>query len=326
MNADIACCDYCHDDFLNEWPLAYGAEGARFQCNSIDMETFYYGSRLQDFYTKEEFDYFIKKEKCPRCGNSLKFNIWCYELPFTIDSDFEKNIIELDRIRKETPFLLLSNPFAQKVNAAICEIGKKYTHETILHPLFRARAIDNEKMTDWSEKEFTYPPKEYVNEGRYNHAGFPALYLASDAQTCLHELRNVDCMIAKLRITKPLKILDLTYNFYQEDEKYESLFKTIAYSAFVSAKQDDTGWHKPMYVFTRFVRDCAFQAGFDAIKYNSTRSHDSFNIVVLSSNNVPLEAIVIEDWSKFSARQAGFRESKSKIGCMSKDRSDRGNR
>ncbi|QZA76380.1 RES family NAD+ phosphorylase [Deefgea tanakiae] len=299
MSADIACCDHCYDDFLASWPLAYGAEDAKFQCNSIDMDSFYSGSRLQDCYTKDEFDYFIKKIECPRCGSPLKYNIWCYELPFMVDPEFEQHAVELDRVRKETPFLLLTNPFAQKVHTAICELGSTYTPEIVLAPLFRARAIDPKVKTEWLATEFSYPPKEYVGEGRYNHAGLPALYLASDAQTCFYELRNVDCMIAKLTITQPLKILDLTREYGRDEEEHESLFSTLAYSAFMSARQDETGWHKPMYVFTRFVRDCALQAGFDAIKYHSTRSNSSFNIVLLSDNSVPLESIVIEEWSNY---------------------------
>jgi hypothetical protein len=299
MSADIACCDHCYDDFLSEWPLAYEAEDAKFQCNSIDMDLFYSGSRLQDWYTKDEFDYFIRKIECPRCGSPLEYNIWCYELPFRVDPDFEQHTVELNRIRKETPFLLLTNPFAQKVHAAINQLGSMCISEEIFFPLFRARVIDPKLDITWSASEFTFPPKEYVVEGRYNHAGLPALYLASDAQTCFYELRNTDCMIAKLTITQPLKILDLTREYGRDEEEQESLFNTLVYSAFMSAKQDEYGWHKPMYVFTRFVRDCALQAGFDAIKYHSTRSNSSFNIVLLSSNNAPLESIVIEEWSKF---------------------------
>lgn len=63
FTADIACCDNCHDDFVAEWPYAYSADGARFQCDSIDLHCFYSGSRLADSYTEEEFQKLLPSSK-----------------------------------------------------------------------------------------------------------------------------------------------------------------------------------------------------------------------------------------------------------------------
>lgn len=39
-----------------------------------------------------------------------------------------------------------------------------------------------------------------------------------------------------------------------------------------------------MYIFSRFISDCAKYSGFDAIKYPSTRtSDDSYNLVILNN-------------------------------------------
>lgn len=80
FTADIACCDPCYADLLALWPHAYSADDAAFQCSSIDLDSFYEGSRLQDLYTKEDFDEFVKDLTCPRCGGQLGPNISPYNL------------------------------------------------------------------------------------------------------------------------------------------------------------------------------------------------------------------------------------------------------
>lgn len=301
FSADIACCDHCYEDFLSEWPLAYWAQESRFQFEQIDMDAFYSGTNFSTYCTKEEFFNHLINERCPRCGSSLTGNIWCYNLPFNVDPDFEIHIYKIDQLKEKTPFLLLSNEFAKKVFEAIAIIGRKLEVTPISSPLYRARLLDKRGLDEWTASDFLYPPSRYVGEGRFNHAGIPSLYLASDEATCFHELRKSEIVVAKIGISKPLKILDLTYEF-DEDENHNSLFQTLAYSALVSGTQEDSGLYKPMYVFTRFIRDCALDAGFDAIKYFSTRSPMSFNLVLLSNERVPSSELQVESWGVYSAK------------------------
>ncbi|MCU1751751.1 RES family NAD+ phosphorylase [Pseudomonas sp. 6D_7.1_Bac1] len=282
FSSDIACCDECYDDYLACWPHAYAADKAAFQCSSIDLECFYSGSRLRAYYTKEQFDKYICLISCPRCGNELKYNIWPYSLPFNAIENFESKINEISEIAKKTPFLLLENYFAREVYDAILNISKETEKKLLSASLFRARESSSLKSEEISE--FDFPPNSVVSEGRYNHAGMPVLYLASDPKTCYHEMRGVPCTIAELNLLEKIKILDLT-DTYDSHQDYSDLLSTLVYSALMSAKQDNTGWHRPKYVFSRFVGDCANSAGFDAIKYPSTRGgEDSFNIVIINSS------------------------------------------
>jgi len=280
FTSDIACCDVCYDDFIKNWPHAYSANEAAFQRSSIDLASFYSGSRLQDVYTKEEFYKYLQLIPCPSCGERLKHNIWPYTLPFDIVENFEDKIKEIGGIAQNTPYLLLEHPFAKEVYNAISDISKKSKAKKIDTHLYRARVQETLKKPD-DDNEFDFPPNKVVSEGRYNHAGMPVLYLGSDPETCFYEVREAPCIIAKIKITDKIKILDFT-NTYDLNKDHSDILGTLIYSALMSAKQDDTGWHRPKYVFSRFISDCAKSAGFDAIQYPSTRAiNESYNIVIL---------------------------------------------
>jgi len=281
FSSDIACCDECYDDFLAHWPHAYSADKAAFQRSSIELDCFYSGSYLQDIYTKEQFYKYLQLIPCPRCGSELKYNIWPYTLPFDVVDDFEDKMKEIADVSQKTPFLLLDHPFAKDVYRAIVDLSKEVETKTLENSLYRARMRSTIKNTDISE--FDFPPKIIVSEGRYNHAGIPALYLGSDPETCFHELRKKPCIIAKIKIADKVKVLDLT-NTYESHQKHSDLLGALVYSALMSARQDDFGWYKPKYIFSRFISDCAKSAGFDAIQYPSTRAtNEGYNIVMLDN-------------------------------------------
>jgi hypothetical protein len=282
FSSDIACCDECYDDFLENWPHAYSADKEAFQRSSIDVDSFYSGSRLQEYYTQEQFDKLLCLIHCPRCGAEISGNIWPYTLPFDVVDDFEYIINEIADISNKTPFLLLNNQFARVVYETIIELAKESTSKKHEKPLYRART--KHSLASKEIIEFDFPPKNYVKEGRYNHAGIPALYLGSDPATCFFELRETSCVIAEIEIYSEIKILDLT-DTYKNHPKHSDLLNTLVYSALMSARQDDSGWYKPKYIFTRFISDCAKYAGFDAIKYPSTRKNgENYNIVIINED------------------------------------------
>ena len=283
FSADIACCDNCYDDFLEKWPLAYAAEDSAFQRCGIDLETFYSGSRtLQDLYSKDQFWCFVKDVKCPRCGESLTGCIWPYDLPFDTDEATEEFIDGIAELAQRTPFLLLTHDFARQVYEAICSLASTSVSARLETSLFRARVA--EQLSEPIASDFDAPPKSVVVEGRYNHAGNPVLYLASDSRTCFFEMREQPIVVAEIYLKKPIKILDLIDPFEAHAE-HGDVLGGISYSALVSSFQEDDGWHKPKYVFSRFLADCARDAGFDAIKYPSTRlMENNFNLVLVNSN------------------------------------------
>jgi hypothetical protein len=284
FSADIACCDKCYDDFLNAWPLAFNANDGKFQCQSIDLKSFHSGSkRISQHYTTEEFDVLIELISCPRCNESLSGHIWPYELPFKYEVDqlgFENSIKEIVDLSETTPFLLLSNDFAHDTFELLKKIAQSTPEKLIEQSLFRARVSN--QIEELNFEQFSFPPKKFIQEGRYNHAGQQVLYTASDLDTCFREVREVLCYIAEFKLKKEIKILDLSVPDESHSD-FESELSALVFSSLMSRELDTEGYHKPCYVFSRFIADCAKLAGFDAIKYPSTKVvKDNFNLVILS--------------------------------------------
>jgi hypothetical protein len=281
FTADIACCDNCHDDFVAEWPYAYSADGARFQCDSIDLRAFYSGSRLADSYSEDEFQKLLPSIKCPNCGESLTCNMWPYNLPFNPPDDYEIILDEIALRASETPFLLLEYPFCTKVRNAIADVSAKCGTSVSTDFLFRGRSLSSGSTPGIGD--FDFPPAEFVKEGRYNHAGDSVLYLASSEEVCKAEMRNAaNLHIAKFRLPVPLKILDLM-SPHEDAGEHADILSFIVFSALLSAKSQDKGFSRPEYVFSRFIKDCAKSLGFDAIRFPSTRVGTArFNLVVIN--------------------------------------------
>ncbi|WP_081784647.1 RES family NAD+ phosphorylase [Nitratireductor aquibiodomus] len=148
--------------------------------------------------------------------------------------------------------------------------------------LFRARS--EKGLDDCTPKQFDFAEPRFVSEGRYNHAGQPTLYLADSEKTCFHELRRSSCVIGEIRLGGTLKVLDLV-NPYEHHKDFCDILNALVFSALLSTPQEDEGYRKPAYVFSRFVADCARYSGFDAIRYPSTRANPSAqNLVVLSTD------------------------------------------
>ncbi|HDY8230023.1 TPA: RES family NAD+ phosphorylase [Vibrio vulnificus] len=286
FSADIACCDSCYDSFVSFWPLANEANEAEFQRSQIDIDTFYSNSRrLQECYTEEEYDVLKFFIRCPRCGSQIDANMWVYELPFAYDIDildFELDIETMEQVSRETPFLLLNNEFARNVHDLLHDLSESTNNVVVDHSLFRARISTQVDQLDYSQ--FSVAPKQFIQEGRYNHAGEQALYLASDHDTCFNEVGNKLCYIAECKLEQPIKILDLSEPDVSHAEKSEEL-AALTYSALMSKKLSTQGYDKPVYIFTRFIADCAKSAGFDAIKYPSTKSiGNNFNLVIINKD------------------------------------------
>lgn len=285
FSADIACCDNCVNDFLNYWPLADEANDFEFQRAYIDMDSFYSGSRLQQWYTKEEFDILIQTVHCARCNAPLKYGIWAYDLPFLGDIDtfdFECRIEEITSLSQRTPFLLLKNEFASQIHDVLYDLSAEAKLIKIEKPLYRARISTQIDKLCYSK--FKVAPKDVIGEGRYNHAGEQVLYLASDMKTCYNEVRKNLCYIAECNINQPIKILDLTEP-YESHKEHADILNALIFSALMSKRISTEGYNKPAYIFSRYIADCAKSANFDAIKYPSTKSiQDNYNLVIINDN------------------------------------------
>lgn len=285
FSADIVCCDHCFDEFLSTWPYVNFADDCLFQKSSIDLNNFYLGSYLQDYFSKADFDRLICKIDCPECGSPLSENMWLYNFPFDVEEDFKQKINEVLNMAKSKPFLLLDHEFCRRLLIAIRNLALKIVPKKFEHSLFRGQRCNDRPLEKIGD--FDFPPKEIVQEGRYNHAGNPVLYIGSDVETCHAELRGVSSVVIEFMLEAEIKVLDLVDSYSKDGGKFEdaNLLNLLVHSALVSAKQENYGWYRPNYVVSRLVADCARAAGLDAIKYPSIRRDGKgFNLVILNQN------------------------------------------
>jgi RES domain-containing protein len=290
FNVGTFYCESCVDGFIEKWPGIYNRDRT-FQTNAIPLESFYEGGRINGLFTKEEFKDLCKDINCPNCGDCVSSFIWPYDINFEVPENFEDSLNEIARIAEQTPFLLLNHPFAQEVFKEIEVLSNIVATSKLSSPLFRARKFQAEK--DYKEDDFLAANKKIIGEGRYNHAGRQVLYLAEDESTCFFEMRapKDGIMLAKLEISKPLKILDLL----DENLVENSIIQSIQLSSLLSSPEEGEGWYRPHYVFTRFVGDVAKSVGFDAIRYPSVRFDQGYNIVILNYDELK-EKIKVKDF------------------------------
>ncbi|WPS87817.1 RES family NAD+ phosphorylase [Brevibacillus halotolerans] len=276
FSADIICCENCVGDFIKYWPGVY-INDIDFQRYSVSITSLYSMMQFSDFITEEEFKIFSSELVCPRCENKLQGVIYPYSMPFDVPDGFEQLIEDIAKISYETPFLLLSHSFALDVYQEISKISLTTVPLTLSKTMHRARTFTDD--TVFKNSDFLPPPKEKVVEGRYNHAGKRVLYLSEEPETCFHELRspNKGVMIASVQIKEPIKVLDLTMQSHESN-----IINLVRWSSLMSSPREGEGWNKPHYVFTRFVADCAKEAGFDAIRYPSVRFDEGMNLALIS--------------------------------------------
>ncbi|MEK8130897.1 RES domain-containing protein [Paenibacillus filicis] len=246
------------------------------------MDSFYHGTRLCDAFTESEFYYLVQQMTCPHCGGPVTEFFSPYELKFDVPTRFETDVEEIATLAEQTPFLLLSHPFAQTVFDEIHRLSKHTPVISLPAPMFRARKCDSKHS--FSSIDFMAPKRGIIAEGRYNHAGNQVYYLAEDLVTCFYEMRmpNEGIMLGRIEVSEPLKVLDLMDEQLEEN----SIIQAIQWSSLLSSPAEGEGWHKSHYVFTRFVADVARSAGFDAIRYPSVRFHEGYNYVLLDYEKV----------------------------------------
>ena len=186
FGADIACCSSCCDEFLKRWPKASVYRAREFERNSMDLLSFYTGSRVHEHFTVDEYNRLVRNILCPRCDTPLSDRFWPYCLPYLGSDKFEAIIEELGQIAQSTPYLLMQHDLCQLTFSALSRLKALSKEAALPTMLFRARATTKPVASEVTE--FGFPPAYVVGQGRYNHAGIPVLYLGSTRETCIAEL------------------------------------------------------------------------------------------------------------------------------------------
>lgn len=284
--SSICCCDACYDNFARRWP-GIALRDHTFQRNAMSVDYCVEQSRLVQLYTPAELRTLEHFVSCPRCHAYVRKSVWIFEHPFDRVFQIESAVEELSEIGSSTPFLLLEHPFARSILGAVRDLSVESATVQLMGTFFRARKredIDRLQQNASDIRTFGPAPATVVGEGRFNHAGAPMLYLATTLETALLEVgdRSEDYRVAELTVRGEYKVLDLI----DLDDSNEARMPILAManSALVAAPRLDRGWLRPEYVFSRFVADSAKSAGFDAIRYGSTKSVNGENYVLLSPN------------------------------------------
>jgi hypothetical protein len=276
FTSSIACCAKCAENFWRTWPGVRGDKEIE-----MDLEDFFEGSCLSDIFYPKEIEHFSKYLQCPKCHETLDSYFVIFEHPFTPPNSFDRHLNEIAAIASRTPFLLLSHPFAKRTHKVIKSKGRTTLHQAVDSQYFRARERKG-KSVFGSLTDFGPAPAELVAEGRFNHADHSMLYLALDENTAFKEIASPgkEYFVATLSIRGKLKILNLELRNKAESDE-EILIQCLARSALCAAPRTGNGWVAREYVFTRFVADCARNAGFDGIQYGSTKDRSGVNLVLL---------------------------------------------
>ncbi len=145
---------------------------------------------------------------------------------------------------------------------------------------YRARV--NIDVSQYPCNEMGRPPKEKARGGRANPIGIAYLYVASDPSTAIAELRphkGEITTVAKIKITKDLKLVDLRFPrtkispFALKEEQLENLRFTVQYlcklgdelSKPISPRKADLDY-LPSQKLCEFIK----HLGFDGVIYKSS--------------------------------------------------------
>jgi len=136
------------------------------------------------------------------------------------------------------------------------------------------------------------PPTNKSKEGRLNPKGITYLYLSSDYQTALSEIRprfNEPVSVGKFKIVRNQIVLDTTTSVIVHDKlKYKDaeiqdinhIWESIsdAFSNPVSYYEDNL-----QYVPTQYIAELFKEMGFDGVKYKSSVRKDGYNLLIFNN-------------------------------------------
>lgn len=257
------------------------------------MESFYSGSFLQDYFSKDEYYKYLKHICCPNCGTPFSKGLMIY--PFNFDFEIEEYEKDISQIfyGLEHCLEIEQNPFVLELKKEMQAQYDKLNPTNIDFDLYRARAYKKEE--NYRIKDYLkYPPKEFASEGRYNRKKEQVLYLGNSKETCYWELGKPEkgIVVGKFSIGSPLKILDLTD--YSDFER----LRVLSYSALSCHKQLGDEKIKRHYAFNHLFVNWARKIGFDGIKYYSVQRPRRFNIVLIDPEKL-WNSIIVSSIEEF---------------------------
>jgi hypothetical protein len=240
---------------------------------------------------------------CPYCGNESFDLTLDVGVKTKFDKDVDKHLGEarriygkeikgLERLLEQYPLLAYQNRLAKRIYKEIK--NKKLPVISIGGNFFRSRKMESSEIIN-SHKMYN-PSLGKPTEGRFNHAGQSHLYLASDKITAIKEVISGEHSLLvwcqEFKISVPVSdILDLSFNWDYLTPSTSTLLLSLKMSNAIERNDRNTENWKPDYYLTRYIMDCAKSAGYNGIKYNSTKQSVSYDLVLFYPEKIKIKTI-----------------------------------
>jgi len=193
-----------------------------------------------------------------------------------------------------------------------------------------------------SPKKMGAPDKHLAKEGRLNPHGIPYLYLSTNKDTAIAEIRpwiSADISLGYFKILKDIKIIDTSedgpknpffhYKFTKDKEKIFDVKKRTLESYTAIEKEEcvwgdiNSSFSTPispnssplMYLPTQYLAEKLKTEEFDGIAYKSSLNKDGYNIAIFNPENAKCISC-----RKFTINQVEYKYEESGNPCsLSKD-------
>jgi len=139
------------------------------------------------------------------------------------------------------------------------------------------------------------PISNWQTEGRANPRGIPYLYLATDMNTALAEVRpwiGATISVAQLKIQREISVIDCSKHHAKDNlfdivldrnrSKEDGIWVAIDQAFATPVNKDDEARE---YIPTQVIAEFFKSEGFDGIVYKSLLSNDGFNLALFNLND-----------------------------------------
>lgn len=195
---------------------------------------------------------------------------------------------------------------SQQINLDNLEFFLSFFEETIPEgeEFYRCRLNNDEQI--FEEKDLKAPPVGAASAGRLNSEGISRLYLCSEEETAISEIRasrHDVVTIGKFRVNEKLRILDLS-NFdqinilssfgYREFLKYYLNMEALKQISDELARPVRSSDKAKDYLATQYISDFVKsitgeeKSSYQGIKYRSTASETGYNLMLFVDAEIDL--------------------------------------
>jgi len=196
-------------------------------------------------------------------------------------------------LKKKNRFV--PSPDAQRLVAELLDFARSYRSTKISggSRFFRARINPTQTLTDYRplpRTQMSASPSDFTEAGRLNPEGIPYLYVASDPDTAVAEVRpwvGAHVTVAGIKTNQDIEIIDFTNetpvgrfpgaNFPGSESGAEMIWRELLTYTMSMPLQPK---HSVSYVPTQYFAEVLKAKGFGGVKYKSSLNPKGFNIAI----------------------------------------------